>query len=55
MQPRTQNPQKDMDLIILRSLKSIRKLWKEAKVSGFQIMQYYTVTFSKYFRGPSCT
>lgn len=40
MQPRARDSQKDMDLIILRSLKSIKKLWKEAGVSSFQIMQY---------------
>jgi len=32
MQPRARDPQKDMDLIILRSLASISKLWKETGV-----------------------
>lgn len=44
-EPRAQDPLKDMDLIILTSLKSVRKLWMEAEVSSFQIMLYFIVNY----------
>lgn len=45
-QPRARDFQKDMDLIVLQSLKSIRKLWKGAGLSNIQKMQNDIVTVS---------